>query len=271
MLDPRSEKGTMPSSEQRTEPRKRLLLARKNGSLTPWFLLRGMLAAYDILGVGLGIVDGDKRVQHTNRVADEILAVHDGLELTPEGTLRLDRGKTSAPKGLFDRLPVCEARDAGEQEHVSVLAIPRSSGKRPLTVLVCPTGWCDESLSTGCPSTLVFLIDPERPMKGMEKHVRQVYGLTATETELAMLLMQGSNLTNCCQRMGVRRATVASHLQQLFNKTRVHTQSQLVAVLCHRFGLLSSPARRTKTLSTRDENNFERSILAEEQTGSGFF
>jgi len=260
-----------PSPEQRTGPRKRLLLTKNNSTLTPWFLLREMLEAYDNVGVGVGIVNGDNRIQHSNRVADEILATRDGLELTPEGTLRLDRGMASAPQALFDRLPVSKVHDAREQEHVMVLAVPRSSGKRPLTVLVRPSTRPVESLGTGSPSTLVFLIDPERPMKGMEKHVRHAYGLTATETELAMLLMQGNNLNECCQAMAVRRPTAASHLQQLFKKVRVHTQSQLVSVLCRRFGLSSSPNRRTKSPSVSEEMPSDALSLLKSKLGADSF
>ena len=243
MLGPQTTKGTAPNGPQpaqETEPTKQLSFATANTALTSWFLLREVLETYDAVGVGLVIVDGITQMLHSNHVADEILAMRDGLELTSERTLRLARARGSTSQGLFDYLPDAKVSQTGEQDRIALLSVPRPSGKHALTLLVRRS----EVSEAGSQLTLVFLIDPEHPMKGMENHVRQVFGLTPAETQLAMLLMQGRNLIECCQKMGVRRPTAASHLRQLFNKTQVRTQSQLVSTLYRRFGLLSSQTRR---------------------------
>ena len=214
--------------------------------LTVGFLLQEMLQAFDLVGVGLGIVDSEGRLLHCNAVAEDILAKRDGLEMTPSRILRTGPRTGAITSGLFEQLRDFDASDVREPEQVAILGVPRPSGKRPLTLLVRFSA--KSPTLAGLPSspTLIFIIDPEVPMKGMEKHVRQVYGLTAAETELATLLMHGNSLAECCHQMGIRRPTAASHLRQLFNKTQARTQSQLVSVLFRRFGLLRSEASPQK-------------------------
>jgi DNA-binding CsgD family transcriptional regulator len=199
--------------------------------------LSDVLETFDLIGVGLGIADSAGRLLLMNRVAEEILAERDGLEVTPARTLRMVRARGTASHGLLEPLLGDEGPNGGE-ERARVLAVPRTPGRRPLTVLVRNAGTSGEQADVNSPATFVFIVDPELQMKGMQTHLRQAYRLTPAETELATLLMHGNDLQECCRRMGVRRSTAASHLQRLFNKTQVRTQGQLVSVLFRRFGLL---------------------------------
>src|SRR5207302_4654814 len=65
-------------------------------------------------------------------------------------------------------------------------------------------------------------------------------------TRLANLLMQGTSLEYCCAELGIRRPTACSHLRQLFKKTHVQRQSQLVSLLLKSIGLMSSTAAARK-------------------------
>ena len=221
-------------------------------ALAPGFLLQEMLAAFDLVGVGLGIVDAEGRLLHTNGVADDILARRDGLELTLSRTLRAGPRKGSVARGLFEQLQESKVSGARDREQVSILAVPRPSGRRPLTLLMRSFETSSSQPASGSQPALIFMIDPELPMKGMETHVREVYGFTAAETELATLLMQGNNLAECCRMMGIRRPTAATHLRQLFDKAQVRTQSQLVSVLFRRFGLFRSQAKPRAAGSSSD-------------------
>lgn len=251
-------------------------LAGNASELTVGFLLQEMLQAFDLVGAGLGIVDLDGRLLHSNALADEILARRDGLEVTPSRILRTSPQNGASAHALFDQLPDADVPAAREREQVAIVAVPRPSGKRPLTLLVRFFAKSPARPDLSRPLTLVFIIDPEVPMKGMEKHVRQVYGLTPAETELATLLMRGNSLAECCLQMGIRRPTAASHLRQLFNKTEARTQSQLVSVLFRRFGLLrsevsprkpdvaalSTPLRKLPVLvSDRSSESFAESFI----------
>jgi DNA-binding CsgD family transcriptional regulator len=201
------------------------------------FFLTESLAAFDHAAIGLAIADRNGRLLLANRVAEDILASRDGLEVTPTRFLRIVQRKGSAAKGLFDQR---NRPDSPAPWQTTVLSVSRASGKRPLNVFVRSSGMLPDGSAQTNSLTFVCVVDPELPIQGMERYLRHAYKLTAAETHLATLLMQGNNLLECCRRMRVQRSTVATHLQQLFNKTQARTQSQLVSVLFRRIGLVGS-------------------------------
>jgi len=201
------------------------------------FFLTESLAAFDLAAIGLAIADRNGRLLHANRVAEDILASRDGLEVTPAKLLRIVQPKGSAARGLFEQR---NKPADGEPSQTTLLSVSRASGKRPLNVFVRCSGVLPDGSAAANSLTFVFVVDPELPIRGMESYLRHAYKLTAAETHLATLLMQGNNLLECCRRMRVQRSTVATHLQQLFNKTQARTQSQLVSVLFRRVGLVGS-------------------------------
>jgi DNA-binding CsgD family transcriptional regulator len=205
----------------------------------PFFPSEG-LEVFDLAGVGLAIVDSAGRLLIANRVGKDILSSRDGLEVTPEKLLRIvGRKGLLFRRELFD--PDGIALDS-EQNQISVLAVTRPSGKRPLSVFVRFAEARGNGAAAGIPLTFVFIVDPELPLRGMDSHLRQVYNLTPAETRLAALLMQGKTLLECCMLLRVRRSTAATHLQRLFKKTQARTQSQLVSILFQRVGLFRSQA-----------------------------
>lgn len=223
-------------------------------SLAPAFLLQGMLESFDLVGVGLGILDGEGRLLHCNEVAGAILTERDGLEITAARTLRAGGLRGSSPRGLLEQLQDGDAFGMGGEEPRAILAVPRPSGKRPLTLLARFSDSLPSQPDSRHGYTLVFIVDPETSMAGMKAQVRRVYRLTGTETELAILLVQGNNLPECCRQMNIRRSTAASHLRQLFNKTQARSQSQLVAMLFRRFALLGAQANASSPTSNGSSN-----------------
>ena len=216
---------------------------RDTFALHPESLVPGMLEAFDLVGVGLAILDASGRVVDSNRAVDEILAWRDGLEMTPGRSLRAKPLRGTSAQGLFEQLQAARHETGGDQTAMAILAVSRPSGKRPWTLVA---RFPDAPPQTGAGKrTLVFVVDPELSLTGMGGHLRSAYGLTGTETDLAVLLMQGNPLVECCQQMGIQRSTAASHLSQLFRKTQTRTQGQLVSLLFRRFGLLGNlPASR---------------------------
>jgi DNA-binding CsgD family transcriptional regulator len=138
--------------------------------------------------------------------------------------------------GLLSTSPGCNSLSmesilaAKAGTHQAVIALQRPSGKRPLTLLV---RWAQGMTSADDPvppTTLVFILDPECPANP-EPELRQLYGLTSAETRLANLLMEGKTLDECCDTLGIRRSTAKMHLRNVFTKTGVQRQGELVALL----------------------------------------
>jgi DNA-binding CsgD family transcriptional regulator len=108
------------------------------------------------------------------------------------------------------------------------------------------------------PAFLIFILDPERPMRVDEDWLRQLYGLTPCEARLANLLIEGKTFDNCCNQLEIRPSTARMHLGNLFAKTGVQRQGQLISLLMRSLGMIRSPesvVRATKEETSNEITN----------------
>jgi len=212
----------------------------------PFHLLMAGFEALDLVNIGVVVADVAGRLLLANQTAEQILETRDGITLSPRGTLRASGACEAALSALLRQFgtPGLRAVEASG----TVLAVQRSSGKRPLTLLVRPVEGSSQQ-DAGGPRILIFILDPEFPVETAEAELRQLYGLTSTEASLANLLMEGKTLDDCCDVLGIRRSTARTHLQHLFEKVGVQRQSELVSVLLKSIGLVRTRGKEAKTRS----------------------
>ena len=119
----------------------------------------------------------------------------------------------------------------------TVRAVRRPSGKRPLTLLIRSLNRTPAS-GTNVPAVLVFMLDPELPLEAAEAGLRQLYGFTASEARMGQLLMSGRTFEDCCHHLAIRPSTARMHLGNLFAKTGVQRQGQLISLLLKSLGVV---------------------------------
>jgi DNA-binding CsgD family transcriptional regulator len=197
-------------------------------------LLMAGLEALDLVSVGLAVTNAHGNLLLANRTAEHLFESRDGLEVTARKTIRTSRRGGPVLEDLIRQA----ARSTTEGTADSILAIPRSSGKRPLTLLIRSVDVSSGNRDALAPAALLFILDPEVPIGTAETELRQLYGLTSTEACLASLLMEGKTLDDCCRLLDIRRSTARTHLQHLFEKVGVQRQSDLVSLLLKSIGLV---------------------------------
>ncbi|HEY8610971.1 MAG TPA: response regulator [Roseomonas sp.] len=177
-------------------------------------------AALDRVALGVFLLRGDRRVSFVNRAGRDMLAETDGLHLSAEGMLRgAGAAQTQALREAVETiLSGNPARGAGE----AGVALPRPSGRRPLTALVCPLPQGDDA------AIALFVSDPERQPRLAPDVIAGLYGLTPAETRLAVALTQGQRLEEIAEAFGLSRSTLAYTLRNLFRKTETDRQADLV-------------------------------------------
>jgi DNA-binding CsgD family transcriptional regulator len=197
-------------------------------------LLTALLAGLDLVKTGVAVTNSGSRLLLINRAAEEILGARDGLEIAPGDILQLSTEGCPLPvKTMLEEYAMPQGRDG------IAASIHRPSGKRPLTVVVRPApGFA--GVDAAAPAALVFILDPERPAEAPQADLHQLYGLTSAESNLANCLMQGKTLNESCEQLGIRHSTGRMHLRNLFSKTGVRRQSELVGLLFKNHGLVSS-------------------------------
>jgi len=201
----------------------------------PDTLAAGM-EALDLLNVGVGVTNGLCQLLFANHTAQQILAARDGLEVTTEGVLSSLKKSCSPPLSALIR-QVAQGTQRGTSGDM-VLAVRRPSGKRPLTLLLRSLRERSAEKHPTAPAVLVFVLDPELPVAATESGLRQLYGFTSTEARLAHLLMEGNALEDCCDQLDIRPSTARMHLGNLFAKTGVQRQGQLISLLLKSVGMV---------------------------------
>jgi len=193
------------------------------------------LQALDYLGIGWIVCDASSRVLGANRTADTIIRNRDGLELRSDGVLRTLNGENQF---LSQALKLAtEPTIFGKSRKPDItLAVQRQSGKRPLTLFVRSVQGGPTQEGSVHPVALVLITDSAL-YSTTHEDLYQLYRLTSKEARLAILLMEGRALKDCCCELSITLSTGLSHLHRIFKKVGVRSQSELVMVLVKSIGL----------------------------------
>jgi DNA-binding CsgD family transcriptional regulator/PAS domain-containing protein len=188
---------------------------------------RDFVAALDFLSDGIAIVRRDGRVIHLNPAAEAIVACRDGL-CVHAGHLTATVAHTNSQLSH-----IVDQALGGKHSDVAAggcVAIPRSFGQRPYVVRAIPMG-ANDSLAVSPPTAVIVIVDPEQePVPDLET-LRRLYGLTKTEAEVALRVLDGTGLLPIAEELSISISTVRTHLKHVFNKTDTHRQAELVRLL----------------------------------------
>ena len=199
-------------------------------------LLTAGFEALDLLNIGIVVCGSSGEMLVANTTTQEILRARDGLELDSHGVLCATYQSEGSLAEIIQKVARTSSNGSGESVDAA-FAVRRPSGKRPLTLFVRAA-----NPKTGKPTdqeaaALVLILDAALPVEATEVELRQLYGFTSTEAQLANLLMEGMALEDCSDELGIRRTTVRMHLRNIFAKTGVRRQGELVSLLLKSIGL----------------------------------
>jgi DNA-binding CsgD family transcriptional regulator len=180
------------------------------------------------LACGVIIVTGDGKALFVNRAAEATLAAADGIGLDAAGLRAAERQQSSALRKL-----IAAAATGGTEPGATggVLSLSRSSGRRPLAVLVAPfhvtAGW----FVNRQPRAIVFVVDPDRGPIVPKKYLQRLYNLTPAEAAVAVRILRGEGLQAVADSLRITLATVCTHRQRVFEKTGTRRQAELTRLI----------------------------------------
>lgn len=200
--------------------------------------VRSLRAAVDAVRVAVLVVDVDRRVLYANAAAAAVLRRDDGL--------REAGGKlTCSDAGLAAALATTVAGREPGAPHV--LRIDRRGSSSPYGVVISPAHrGIREAVRHGEPAAMLYVFDPDADLAPPPEILRELFGLTATETQVALRLAAGRTLGEIATELGSSLPTVRTHLRQIFDKTATHRQADLVSLLVS-LGTVAVPASRHRT------------------------
>ncbi len=182
----------------------------------------------DRLPTGVLLLDAQRQPVVTNRSAERILALDDGIRVGPNGPYA---AKPSDNKALRDLLDAAITTPVGhEAESGGFIAVERPSGRRQFVVMVSSLFSATED-SGNSAAVVMFIADPEAGDVSATEVLGTVYDLTQAEAELVQLLSRGYSVEESAEMRGVTLNTVRSQLKHVFAKTDTKRQGELVRLI----------------------------------------
>jgi len=192
----------------------------------------GHQAALDGLertGTATVAVDRNGLILFANHLAEVLLREGEGLGVVQgrlvSSDLRVGARLAFMIQGVADTAAGRAAASAG-----GGIAIHRSEGRLPLSILVAPFGPRIAGVGAPLPAALIFIRDPEI-LSVVAAILPDLYGLTPAQAAVAAKLADGLTQADVAASLRISLHTARDHLKAIFAKTGTSHQSQLVALL----------------------------------------
>ena len=166
----------------------------------------------DLLPHHLALMSPAGRAVHVNRWLREL------LRRTPGGRY-LEDALGCYARSIAGREPP-PARD-GRAEAPAMLEFSTSDG----TCLLW--GWCLELNRYGLGRLVLMTVQPGRPDLPSDEEIRERWGLTPREIEVARLLAEGRTNADIAAALGNRENTIRHHTEKIFRKLGVRSRAEV--------------------------------------------
>lgn len=181
---------------------------------------------------GVVLVDARAHVVYANNFARAILDARDGLFICAGALSASDLRTASALSRLIAGCADRSLRDGGPG---GTLRVGRT-GCAPLSVVVAPFPNRERHadprwLGLAWPTAILIVTDPQRERQHQRDRLRQRFGLTPTEAELALEIARGKGRQAAARRLNITLGTARTHLERIFSKAGVHRQAELVGLV----------------------------------------
>ena len=176
------------------------------------------------------LVSSSGTVVAKNRAADETLRAQDGLTID-HGELRASTvALTARLRSLLDTA-VRISQGITLAGNSMALALPRPSGRRPLSVMIAPLPARRPVLTSNPAVVALFVRDPDVTPAPDAATIRAILGLTPGEAELVRCLLLGLSLEQAALLLGLQLDTIRKRIKAVFEKTGTHRQAELVTLV----------------------------------------
>ncbi|MFD1559596.1 helix-turn-helix transcriptional regulator [Paraburkholderia silviterrae] len=188
----------------------------------------GQMRALDAIPMAVWMCGADCKVLSANLAARAMTDTPRGLRVNALGRLHAELPEDD------EKLQRALARAAGvrvQQPRIgTALGLARLCSVTRISAMVTPVHEATADIDAET-AVIVFASDPDDGLTTPEELLCKIYGLTRHQARLAGWLMRGEGLKAYAQAYEVAYDTARSHLKQVFAKTGVKRQADLVRLL----------------------------------------
>ncbi len=195
------------------------------------FASKSVLDGLDRIQQGFFLVDGQAKPLFANRIADILLNTGDGLRLEAGVLSAYDADSGRMLRRLVSSCIAPAGIGAGGN-----LKLGRKAARSPLDVLIAPAP-LEAAMAalpwnvSRRPVAIVLVTDPETEIQTRLDNLRQRFRLTPAEAAFALEIVKGDGRQAAADRLGITVGTARTHLSNIFDKTGVKRQAELVRML----------------------------------------
>lgn len=184
----------------------------------------------DTLPRGLALIRKDGSIAFANEYLRRILSSNDGLAIEG-GFFATGRYLDQDALNKAIRLAI-SSRDARAARRGGHVIVSRASGKMPYRVVTSPLP--NSVMFNLQPiAAMVFIIDPDEKISCDRFALMDALDLTEREAEIAVKLANGEDISHIAEEIGISVMTARKHLQNIYKKSHVSRQGELVSLLCN--------------------------------------
>ena len=184
-----------------------------------------LTAILDRFDTGVILTDPQARPVFLNRRAERLLDESDGLALVANGLAAADGPATRQLREAVASL--CAADATGERR----LRLPRPSRRPPLALHLLPAWQLGSEQPDPRQARIAILVKEPDTTAFDQAAIAEIFHLSRRESELAALLASGLDLASIAAALGLGIGSVRSYLSRIYDKTQVHHQAALVALI----------------------------------------
>ncbi len=164
----------------------------------------------------------DMSVTYVNSAAKDVVERTQVLEITPDGKLR---GRSTCESNSFLSF-LASVKEGNGEEANAVFRFPSEDGRIPITVSAA------YHCSDGGPASHFSLVlsDPTR-MRATANGIAAALKLLPSEARVVLGLAEGGSVEEAAELAGVSVSTARTYLKNVFQKTGVSRQAELVRLV----------------------------------------
>ena len=191
-----------------------------------------LLTSLDRLIFGVVLLNESMQVLHLNQAAQKVVSRRDAIFI---GAQRQLESSTAAEQSqsLSRWLTAFSATPEPEQAHfLNGCRVVGADGKRHYAVqcAAVPGGsaWTAQNEAV---SYVVFIVDPLALQLPNADRMSTLYGLTRAQAKVALAFSSGATYKQVARQLRISVETVRSHIKEIYPKTRVNRQADLVRLV----------------------------------------
>jgi len=183
-----------------------------------------MAETLDALNLGVVLANEASLILHANRAAEAMMR-EDGPLSEQRGVLRAREGAAAAEI----RVAIKQAAHNETRIGKTGLAVQLTpEGEAPVVAHVLPLASGEFRSQLDRAAVAAVFINPVSDDAASAQAVASKFGLTRAETRLLMRVLSGKTVGEAAADLGVAATTARTHLDNIFGKTRVSRQSDLI-------------------------------------------